>query len=84
MHQRALKTAVAHQVQEKIEHLRVKDGRDFEMLARSRGAGQNKDARTDDGPDAERRQAPWPQRLLEPMFGLFRLRDQLVDGLGGE
>jgi len=73
-----------HQVQQKIEHLRMQDGRDLEVLARRRGAGQNEDSGTDDGADAERRQAPGPERLLEPMFGLFRLRDQLVDGLGGE
>jgi hypothetical protein len=70
--------------QQEVEHLRVKDGWDFEMLASGGGPGQNKDARADNGTDAEGGEAPWAERLLEPVVRLFRFGDQLVDGFSGE
>ena len=42
------------------------------------------DAGADDRADAQRGQRPRAQRLFQPMLGLLRVGDQLVDGLAAE
>jgi len=70
--------------QEEIEHLRVKDGWDFEMLSGGSGPGENKNPGADDRADAQGGEAPGAETLLQPVVRLFRLGDQLVDGFSGE
>ncbi len=84
VHQRARARSVAQQVDDQVEHLRVQDGGNFEVLAGGGRAGEHEDAAADDGADAERGQAPRAEGLLEPVLGLLGVGDQLVDGLAGE
>ena len=84
MHENAGKTAVLNQVLKNVQYLGMPDGGDLKILSRSRGARQNKYARPYDGADPQRRQRPRPQGLLQPVLRLFRVRDQLVNGLLGE
>ena len=70
--------------QQEVEHLRVKDGWDFEVLASGGGPGENENARADDGADTEGRKRPRAQGFLEPVARVFGVRDQLVDGLAAE
>jgi hypothetical protein len=72
------------EVREDVGDLGVPDRWQLEVFARRRGTGQDEDAGADDGADSQRCQAPRPEGLLETVLRLFRLRDQLVDGLGGE
>jgi hypothetical protein len=62
----------------------VQDGWCIELLARDRGADDSEDAGADDGADAESGERPRPERLLEPMFRLLGVGDQLVNGLACE
>ena len=62
----------------------MQDGRCFEVLASCGRSGKDKDARTNDGPNPQRGQRPRPQSFFEPMFGTFRIGDQLVDGFAGK
>jgi hypothetical protein len=75
---------VLDEVGEDVGDLGMPDRGQLKVLARRRRAGQDKDAGADDGANAQRRQAPRAERLLEPVFRLLGIRDQLVDGLGGE
>ena len=84
VHERSRRASGAQEVDQQIEHLGVQDGGRFEVLARRRGAGENKNSRADNGADAERRQRPGAEGLLEAMLGLVRIGDQLVDGLAAE
>jgi len=54
------------------------------MLAGHGGADDREDAGADDGADAQRSERPGPERLFETLAGLFRLADQLVNGLAGK
>jgi hypothetical protein len=72
-----------NQVHEQIQHLRFVERR-VAMLAGRRGAGERKNPRANDRSDPQRRQRPWSQRLFEAMFRMFRIRDQLINGLLGE
>ena len=56
----------------------------IELLAGNRRADDREDARANHGADAQRGQRPRPERLLEPVLGLFRVADQLVDRLAGK
>jgi hypothetical protein len=84
VHENAGKAAVLNQILKNIQHLSMPDGGDLKIFSGSRCAGQNKNARPDDGPDPQRRQRPRPQRFLQPVFRLVSVRDQLVNGLLGE
>ncbi len=66
-----------------VEQRGVFNARHIELLAGHGGADDGKDAGADDRSDAQRGQRPWPQGLLEGVLGLFRLLDQLIDGLAG-
>jgi hypothetical protein len=57
-----------------IVEIRLRKG-----LPGHRGADDGEDARPDDSADAQRSQRPRPKRLLERMFGLLRVADELVD-----
>jgi hypothetical protein len=72
---------VLDEVGDEVHHLRVQDRGHGEVLARGGRACKDEDARADDGTDAERRQRPGAERLLQPVRRIFRLGDQLVDGL---
>jgi hypothetical protein len=54
------------------------------LLAGDGGADDGEDAGADDGADAERRKRPRAESLFEPVFGFFRLADQLIDGFAGK
>ena len=77
------KVPVLKQVLEDVQHLGVQQGRSGKFSSRG-GAGQNKNSRADDRPDAKRSQRPRPQRLWQTMPRPFRVRNQLVNGLLGE
>jgi hypothetical protein len=83
MHQNAGKIAVRKQVLEDIQDLRVQQGRRG-GLPRRGGAGQDKDSRSDNCADSQRRERPCTQCFLEPALRPFRIGDQFVDGLLGE
>jgi hypothetical protein len=67
-----------------IEQRRVKDRRGVELLAGNGRADHSENSGADHRADAQRSQRPRSKRFLEPVFRLFRVRDQLVDGLLGE
>ncbi len=60
------------------------DGWSVELLPGHGGADDRKDARSDDGADAQRGERPGSERLFESVLGIFRLADQLIDGLAGK
>ena len=84
MHQNLRGSTTPQEVHDDIEHLRVQNGRRLEIFAGGRGAGENEDARTNDRADAQGRQRPRAQRLLQFSLRVFRLGDQLVDGFAAE
>jgi hypothetical protein len=71
------------QVHEKIKHLHLVERR-ITVLAGSRRPREGKNARADNGPDAQRRQRPWSKSLLEPVGRVLGVRNQLVNGLLGK
>ena len=84
MHQRPGGAARAQEIHEQVEHLRVQDGRRFEMFA-SRGCSRkNENARPDDGADAQSGQRPGSELLFKPVAGSVGVGNQLVDGLAAE
>src|SRR5260370_23277743 len=64
--------------------LRIENGLGFKRLPGDRGADNGKNTRPDHCANAQRYKRPWPQRFFEPMFRLFGVGNQLVDGLLGE
>jgi hypothetical protein len=54
------------------------------MLAGRRSTGQREYPRSDDRADPQCRERPRAQGLLQPVFRLFRVSDQFVDGLLGK
>lgn len=60
------------------------DGWSVELLPGHGSADDRKDARSDDGADAQRGERPGSERLFESVLGIFRLADQLIDGLAGK
>ena len=61
----------------------VTDVGGVELLAGHGGADDRKNAGADNRADSERRERPGAKRLLEGVPGLFRIPDQLIDGLSG-
>ena len=74
------RSAGAKEVHEQVEHLRVQDGGRFKVLAGGGGAGEDENARADDGADAERGERPRAEGFFQPMPGRVGVRDELVDG----
>ena len=58
MHQRAGRATGAEKVDEKIEHLGMKDRRSLEVLTSGGSPGKNENARPDNRADTERGQRP--------------------------
>ena len=67
MHEHAGKISVSKQILEHIQHLRVEKRRCRELTGGG-CARENKDSRSNDGPDAQRCQRPRSQSLLESGF----------------
>jgi hypothetical protein len=67
-----------------IRQRAVQDGGGVELLTGDGRPHDGEDARADDRADAEAGERPWAKSLLQPMFGLFRFGDQLVNGLARE
>jgi hypothetical protein len=68
---------VAYEV---VQHRSVEDGGSIELLAGNGGADDGKDAGSDDGSDAERGEGDGPESFAEPVLGLLRVGNELVDG----
>ena len=84
MHEGAGCAPGAQEIHQQIEHLRVQDGWSLEMFACSRGPGKDKNSRSNDGADAERRQRPRAQSFAQLMLRLFGFSNQLVNGFAAE
>jgi hypothetical protein len=67
-----------------IEDGGVEDRRGIEFFAGDGGADNGEDAGADDGSDAEGGERERAEGLLEPLPGLFRFGNELVDGLAGK
>jgi len=67
-----------------IRQRAVEDGCGVELLAGDGRPYDGEDARTNDRADAEPGERPRAQRLFQPVFGLLRFGDQLVNGLARE
>ena len=66
-----------HQV---VQNRSVEDGGGVELLAGDRGADDGKNARANDGSNAERGKRDGPEGLFQARFGILRLSNELVDG----
>ena len=84
VHERSGGAAGAQEVHDEVEHLRVQNGRSLEIFSGGRRAGEDENARADDGADAQRGQRPRAERFLQPMSRVFGFGDQLVDRLAAE
>ena len=84
MHQHLRRSPAAQEVHDDVEDLGVQDGGRLEIFAGGRGARKDENPRANDGADAQRRQRPRAQRLLQFSFRVFRLGNQLVDGFAAE
>jgi hypothetical protein len=84
MHERAVQIAAGDQIPEDVHDLGVKDGGGFEVFAGGGGAGEDEDARTDNGADSEGGERPGAKGFLQPMVGVIGLGDELVDRLTGK
>ena len=70
-------------VNDELGQRRIDHAGGVELLAGDGRADDREDARADHRPDAQRSQRPRAQGLFEPVLGLFRVPDQLIDGLAG-
>ena len=84
MHERTVQIAVGGEVPEHVHDLGVEDGRDFEVFAGGGGAGEDEDARADDGADSERGERPGAESFLQLVTGFGGLGDKPVDRLTGK
>src|SRR5208283_180980 len=73
-----------HMVHDVVSQWRVEDGRGVELLPGDGRSDDRENTGANDCADAEGGQRPRAERLLETMFRLFRLGDQLVNGLARE
>ena len=62
----------------------VQDGGGVEFLACDGRPDDGEDARANNRADTEAGERPRAQRLFQPVFGLLRFGDQLVNGLARE
>jgi hypothetical protein len=67
-----------------LEDGRIKNRLRSKRLPRDGGANHSEDSRAYNSADTERGKRPRPQRFLEPMRRVFRVRNQLVNGLLGK
>jgi hypothetical protein len=75
---------MAGQVPQDVHELGVEDGGRFKVFAGGGGAGEDEDARADDGADAERGERPGAKAFLQPVAGFGGLGNQPVDRLAGK
>ena len=68
----------------RVENLSVKNGGSLKKFSGGGGSGEHEDARADNGADAQRRQRPGAERLLQTLARSLGFRDQLVDRLAAE
>jgi hypothetical protein len=68
---------------DEVRQRRIGNAGGIEVFAGDGGADDREDARTDDGPNAQRGQGPGAEGLFEPVLGFFRVPDQLIDGFAG-
>ena len=71
-------------MQHQIEHGGVQDGCITQRLAGRGRPGQDENARTDDGADAERGEAPRAEGLAQALVRLLGSLNQSIDALGAE
>lgn len=83
MQQHTRQVAVMKKILKDVQHLCVKQRR-LRKLACSCCTSQDKNARADDGTDAQRRKRPRSQSFFKTMLRIFRIRDQLINGFLGE
>ncbi len=69
---------------EVIGEWRVQNRRGVELLPGDGGSYDGKNARADNGSNAQRGQRPRAKRFLKPMFWLLRFGDQLVNRFARE
>src|SRR5215469_16802743 len=62
----------------------VQDRLHLQLLPRNRRSDHRENSGPDYRPDAERGQAQPAQRFLQPLLGVLRVSDQLVDALAAE
>jgi hypothetical protein len=62
----------------------VEDGGGFEVFAGGGGAGEDEDARADDGADSEGGQRPGAEGFLQTVAGFVGLGDEPVNRLTGK
>jgi hypothetical protein len=67
-----------------VDERRVGNGGVGKLFAGDGRADDGEDARADDRADAERGERPRAEGLPQPVVGLFRLANQLVDRFAGE
>ena len=60
----------------------LQDGSEANHLPSRSGSRQDKDAGTDDRPDAQCSQRPRPKRLAQSVLRPIRVREQLINALG--
>ena len=69
---------------EVVEERRVQDRGGVELLTGDGGSHNCEDSRADHRADAESGQRNWAEGFLQSAFGVFRIGDQLIDGLAAE
>ena len=67
-----------------VEKGSVQNRRRVEFLSGDGSADNSEDSGTDHGADAKRGEGERPECLGKPPVGVFRVGNQLVDGLGGK
>ena len=70
--------------QQVVDERGITDFGSIKFLPGHGRADHGEDARSDDGPDAQRSQRPRPKRLFQRMLGVFRFPDQLINGFAGK
>ena len=68
-------------VYKEFEQRRVQRRFEVQLLPGDGRAHDGEDAGADHRTDAQGREREWAQGFLEPRLRIFRIRDQLVDGL---
>src|SRR5271156_2160996 len=71
-------------VQKVFEQRRVQDGLELKFLSGDRSTDDGENSRSDHRTDAERSEAGPTQGLLQALFGILRIGDELVNVLFAE
>jgi hypothetical protein len=84
VHERSRGAAGAHEIDDHVERLGVQEGRSLKEFSGGGGAGEDENAGTDDGADAQRGERPGAQRFAEAVGRVLGIGDQLVDRFAAE